>query len=280
VSERDAAEDRAQLEAERDFLLKSLDDLEVERAAGNIDDESYRALHEDYTARAAGSIRALRDGVDARPSAPPVAWGRRALMIGGAVGFVVLAAFGLAAALGARLPGESSSGNTGPQTSPRQPPEEDRRAELEQAIADNPADVASRLLLAPILEADGDLLGALQRYDEVIAIDPENARAHAHAGRILYLTAGQASEAEATALVDRSRAELDRAVALDAELPDARLFRAIVLANEYGDFLGAQRDAQRYLLLAPNGAYAMQARQLLADVTVALERSSSTSSPR
>ena len=34
--------DRDALEAERDFLLRSLDDLEAERAAGNIDDDTYR----------------------------------------------------------------------------------------------------------------------------------------------------------------------------------------------------------------------------------------------
>ena len=66
-------DDRGELERERDFLLKSLDDLETERAAGNIDDASYTELHDDYTARAAAAIRALRDGVDARPSPPP-AW--------------------------------------------------------------------------------------------------------------------------------------------------------------------------------------------------------------
>ena len=46
-------EDQGELERERDFLLKSLDDLETERAAGNIDDASYAELHDDYTARAA-----------------------------------------------------------------------------------------------------------------------------------------------------------------------------------------------------------------------------------
>ena len=40
------------------------------RAAG-IDDESYAELHDDYTARAAATIRALRDGVDVTARAPP-----------------------------------------------------------------------------------------------------------------------------------------------------------------------------------------------------------------
>lgn len=77
----------------------------------------------------------------------------------------------------------------------------------------------------------------------------------------------------------RSRGELDRAVELDPEYADARFFRAIILANEYGDFAGAQNDLQRYLLAAPNGPFADQARQLLADVTVALEGSTTTAVP-
>ena len=47
------------LEAERDFLLRSLDDLDAERDAGNIDDATYQSLHDDYTARAASVIRSL-----------------------------------------------------------------------------------------------------------------------------------------------------------------------------------------------------------------------------
>ena len=63
--------DQTALESERDFLLRSLDDLESERDAGNIDDETYRTLHEDYTARAAVVIRSLRDDVaPVLPEAP------------------------------------------------------------------------------------------------------------------------------------------------------------------------------------------------------------------
>lgn len=270
--------ERADLESERDFLLRSLDDLELERASGSIEPESYETLHDDYTARAAAVIRALRDGVDARPTRAPVSWQRRALVIGGVAAFAALVAVGLAAALGARLPGQTASGNAGPAVAaPRD--DESRREKLERAITENPDDIGSRLLLAPILEADGDLVGALRRYDEIIAIDEANAKAHAQAGRIIYLTAGRATTDEAAALVVRSRGELDRAVELDPEYADARFFRAIILANEYGDFAGAQNDLQRYLLAAPNGPFADQARQLLADVTVALEGSTTTAVP-
>jgi cytochrome c-type biogenesis protein CcmH/NrfG len=255
------------LEEERDFLLRSLDDLEEERAAGSIDEESYRALHDDYTARAAAVIRALRDGVDARPEPPRAPWARRALVAGGLIVFAAAAGVALAYALGARLPGQTASGNsaapsrTGVGT----------RAQLEAAVREHPDDVRPKVLLARFLEADNDLPGALEQYDAVVEIDPANADAYAQSGRILYLTASRASPSDAAPLVDEARARLDHSVELDPEAPDPRFFRAIVLANEFGDFTAAQGDLQRYLVAAPDGTFAAQARQLLADVTRALE---------
>ena len=268
-------ESREQLEREREFLLRSLDDLERERDKGTIDDESYERLHADYTARAAAVIRALRDGIDARPVAPPVSKRRRSLTIIGIVAFGVIAAVALAAAVGARLPGDTSSGNSDGDTRPTATLSLESRIErLQSAVAANPDDRASRLLLARFLEADGDLAGALQQYDEVLQRDPTNADAEAQAGRILYLTAQAAVKSapdQVESLVQQSRARLDRAVSLDPQYPDARFFRAIVLANEFGAFAAAQNDLQRYLLLMPNGPFATQARALLADVTNALD---------
>jgi cytochrome c-type biogenesis protein CcmH/NrfG len=265
---------KEQLEAERDFLLKSLDDLEGERAAGGIDEESYRALHDDYTARAAATIRALRDGVDARPAAPATSWRRRGLVIAGITAFAVAAGLTLAYALGARLPGQTASGNN--QTTSGTVSAESRRARLEAAVEADPNDVASRLLLARYLEADNDLSGSVEQYDAVLGIDPNNAEAYAQSGRLLYLTAGQAPAADAAALVAKAAERLDRSIELDPEYADARFFRAIVRANEFADFAGAQADLQRYLLAAPNGTFAGQARQLLSDVTEALDPSVTT----
>jgi len=266
-----------QLGAERDFLLKSLDDLEAERVAGGIDEESYRALHDDYTARAAATIRALRDGVDARPVVPATSWQRRGLVIAAIVGFAVIAGVTLAFALGARLPGQTASGNTNTNTgTDRTPSTAAQRKRLEAAVAANPNDIASRLLLARFLEADNDVSGALKQYDAVIAVDANNAEAFAQSGRLLYVTASQAPAADAAPLVGRATQRLDRSIELNPEYPDARFFRAIVRANEYGDFTGAQQDLQRYLLATPNGTFAGQARQLLADVTKALEPSGTT----
>jgi cytochrome c-type biogenesis protein CcmH/NrfG len=266
--------DREELEAERDFLLRSLDDLEAERADGAIDAESYQRLHDDYTARAAAVIRALRDGVDARPAAPPTSARRRALILAAVVAFAALAGVALAAALGARLPGQTSSGNTGG-TSSSAASAQTRRT-LEAAVALNPNDVQARMQLAFILESTNDLRGALQQYDAVARLDPTNAPAEAQAGRILYLTA-RASPADAARLDSLSKARLDHAVLLNPQYPDAHFFRAVVLANEYQDYAGAVNECQRYLLLAPNGPWADPTRQLLAQATNALAGPPTTS---
>ena len=266
---------RQGLEAERDFLLKSLDDLEAERAAGGIDDESYDALHDDYTARAAATIRALRDGVDSRPGSPATSRRRQGLVIGGIIAFAVVAGVTLAYALGARLPGQTASGNTGASAG-RAPASDAARKRLEAAVAADPNNVANRLLLARFLEASNDVSRALEQYDAVLAIDDHSAEANAQSGRLLYLAAGRAPATDAAPLVEKAATRLNRAVEIDGSYADARFFRAIVRANEFGDFRGAQSDLQRYLVRAPNGTFGGQARQLLADVTKALESAGTT----
>jgi cytochrome c-type biogenesis protein CcmH/NrfG len=272
---------RARLERERDFLIRSLDDLEHERSTGAIDEGSYARLHDDYTARAAAVIRTLGgSGATTPPSPPPtrVSRRRRVLTAAGIAAFGVVVSITLAAALGARLPGETSSGKTG--GADRAPSGDDtvsvadRIRRLRAAVAERPDDAASRLLLARFLEADGDLAGALRQYDEVLARTPTSAEAQAQAGRILYLTARAAVRSNPVVveeLVQQARVRLDTAVSIDAAYPDARFFRAIVLANEFGAFAAAQVDLQRYLLLAPDGQFAAQARRLLAEVTAALD---------
>ena len=279
---RGSDETREQLERERDFLLRSLDDLERERDNGAIDDESYERLHADYTARAAAVLRTLRDGVDSRPVAAPVSRRRRVLTILGIVGFAVIVGVALAAALGARLPGETSSGNTSAAQKDTITVKE-RRERLQRAVEQSPDDLASRLLLAQFLEADGDVTGALEQYAAVLTRDPNNAEAEAQAGRILYITAQAAAKTapdQAAELVDQSLARLNHAIDLNPGHVNARYFRAIVLANEFGAFEAAQSDLQRYLIMAPNGAFAEEVRRLLADVTNALERTTGTTVPK
>ncbi|MEA2901110.1 MAG: hypothetical protein QOH36_997 [Actinomycetota bacterium] len=56
------SEELAGLEEQRDVLLKSLRDLEQERASGEIGDDDYTVLKDDYTARAAAVLKAIETG--------------------------------------------------------------------------------------------------------------------------------------------------------------------------------------------------------------------------
>jgi cytochrome c-type biogenesis protein CcmH/NrfG len=276
-------EEQAQLEGERDFLLKSLDDLELEHDSGGIDDESYRELHDDYTARAAAAIRSLRDGVDARPEpAPPVPPKRRIAIVAAVVVFAIVAGVALASALGARLPGQTSSGNSqasgdSETAKAQQKLLKTRIAALEAKANANPNDYDTRLELARAYETNGDFANALKQSDEAIKIDPNRPEAHANAGRLLYLaTSGMKDESAKNQYIARAKAGFDTAIAVGPDYADAYYFRAVLYAMALLDLPRAQVDLQNYLVKDPNGQWAAQARSLLSQVTNAMETPSTT----
>ena len=65
----------AALEEEREFLLRSIADLEREHDAGDIDDADFEALRDDYTTRTAEVLRAIDERreafIDARTKRSP-----------------------------------------------------------------------------------------------------------------------------------------------------------------------------------------------------------------
>ena len=56
---------------QREFLLRSLEDLELEHEAGDLDDADYNALKDEYTARAAAALRAEPAAATPRPPREP-----------------------------------------------------------------------------------------------------------------------------------------------------------------------------------------------------------------
>lgn len=191
---------RAQLEEERDFLLASLDDLELELAAGDVDQADYDALESDYTTRAARVIRRLADDETAVGTAAQPRSARRTLAwVGGVV--VVAAVAGL---LLARFSGSRSSGDT---------------------ITGDIRTTSRELLFdAQQAFAEGDSELALALYDEAIEIQPSNAEALSYRGWLLSRT----GDPEAAVI------DLDDAIAIEPGYPDARVFRAVV-ALDLGD---------------------------------------------
>jgi cytochrome c-type biogenesis protein CcmH/NrfG len=266
--------------------MRSLDDLELERESGGIDDESYTELHDDYTARAAAVLRTLRDGVDVTPApAPhsPERTRRRVLLVAGVVVFAVLAGVSLAYALGARLPGQTSSGNSvaaAPSTTnASQKAVSAKIKDLEGQVNVKPDDYDLRLQLARAYEENGDLANALKQSDAAISIDPNRAEGHANAARQLYLASSQVPTKDAQAqLVSQALAGFDEAIKVGPDYADAYYFRAVLYAATT-QYARSQTDLQYYLSKAPTGEWADQARQLLSQVTTALESPSTTVPP-
>ena len=252
------------LEEERDFLLRSLDDLERERDAGDLDDADYVILKDDYTARAAGVLRALAagtagDGDDAdfggergrnpnaragepvgdggeggpqarrrAPSQPPGAAARRRWRPV-AVGAVLLAFASAAGMLvarsaGERLPGEAATGAIAP-TGPA------------AAVADDLAEARD-------LIGEGRTLDAIKVFDRVLEQDPDQPEALAYRGWLLRLAGRAAGD---TTLIDKGMEYIERAVAADPGYPDARFFRAFVNYQDRGDPAAAVPDLRAYL---------------------------------
>ncbi len=266
------------LEEERDFLLKSLDDLEAERESGAIDDESYAELHDDYTARAAAVIRTLRDGVDTRPAPlAPASPRRRLAIIAGIVVVAIVAGVALAGALGARLPGETASGNSRSADAASAARLGRTIKTLQAKVNASPDDYDARLALAHAYEAVGDYRNALEQSDAAITIDATRPEAHANAGRLLYLASENIKdEGTRDQFIAEANGAFTAAVERDPEYSPAYFFRAILELFATKQYVRAQADLQLYIIKAPNGPYVDKAREALAQVTAALATTSTT----
>ncbi len=207
------------LEAERDFLARSLVDLDREFAAGDIDPADHAALRADYVRRTAEVLRAIEQR---RPAAPPPSRPRSPWRRAGVAAFVVVAAVG-AGFVVARTAGTrtSSSSLTG-----------DIRASTRQQLLE-----CSELSAASMRGSASTLLDAVRCYDGVLAVQPSDAEALAYRGWLLVRTGDERLAAE-------GRRNIDAAVAADPTYPDARAFRTIVL------YRGGELDAARTELTA------------------------------
>jgi hypothetical protein len=203
--------DRAALEEERDFLLQSLEDLEREYNAGDVDPVDYEALKDDYTARAAATLRALERGQTAAAATTARTGGRArrprshtiALVMAVAVVAVGLGVF-VARSSGTRDPGATVSGD------------------IRQAIRD-------QLLDAQQLYAQGRLLDSIKQYDAVLRQQPANPEALTYKGWLLYLTSTSAkNDDDRQVLVTRAFDLLNQAVTAQSDYPDAHIFRAVI----------------------------------------------------
>jgi len=235
----------ASLESERDFLLRSLKDLESEREAGNLDDDRYQALKDDYTARAAAVLRSIEEGRDAVAARPPIGRKRKLLTGGAVLAFVLVAALALAAAAGKRHDGQTLTGNA--QSG------DTRKAALEQQVKDHPDDPTAHLVYARYLLEVQDWPEAVKQYLTAAKLDPRNPEANAYAGWMLFQVATNAEPTQKGELTSGALDRLDAAVAASDSYADAFFFRGMVKFRGIGDAKGAVPDFERFLALVPDG---------------------------
>ncbi len=271
-----AVADRAVLEEERDFLLRSLRDLEAERSAGDIDEVDYRALRTDYTARAAMVLRRLEAldtpaaGPDpaARSETPPEdlgsgdgsgpatggprrpRWRSRRLGVAVVVGALVAAGLGWAvvAATGRRLPGGVATG---------------------QAVGQE--EVATLLLQAEAATAKGDGVTALKDLEAVLKQDPNQYVALSDEGWILAQT-------QQPQLLLQGIGLLSRAVRVEPDYPPARLYRGVAYLSE-DDYVPAVNDLRWYLANGPDPQLVARVRQALTQAEAGVARTAKAATP-
>lgn len=230
------------LEEERDFLLRSLDDLERERAAGDVDEHDYAVLKDDYTARAAAVLRAIDAGRSApAPAAAPRRSPRRTVLVGvGVVAFAALAGVLVAQAAGRRDPGEVATGD------------------VSQSITEKLNEAGRR-------SGAGEMDAAIELYDEVLADDPGNPEALTYKGWVLTLS-GEPGDG-LTTLIEAATAH--------PEYPDVHAFLAIVFFRN-GFVEQASRELDRLDALDPPPAISSLTQGLRAQIDAALASTSTT----
>ncbi len=231
-----------ELAEERDFLLRSLRDLEAERSAGDVDDHDYAVLEEGYTARAAAVLHALdgrRDaaGDETVPGAARPLRSRlrpRSVIVAAVVVvFAVAAGILVARNAGQRLPGQTVSGST-------------PGSQVQQLLAKAAADVQAN-----------DILGALKTFQQVLAIDPRNVEALAGQGWLVAITGNTAHD---RSLLDRGLASIRSAEQIDPSYASAHFFAGSILLDE-GDAKGAVTEFQQYLTADPSSPQAALVRK-------------------
>ncbi len=189
------------LRLEQQFLLRSLRDLDNERAAGDIDDADYAALRDGYIARTAAITREL-EGIEVATPAVHRGWMRRMLVVVCVIAAGTGAGIWVARQSGQRLPGHSSSGA------------------IEQS--------ASGILATARQLNFSDPGKAIELYTQVLKLEPDNAEALTYRSWILALTARAATGSVKQLALVTAVNDLLRAQQIDNQYPDAHCFLGIV----------------------------------------------------
>ena len=247
--------DDEELEDEREFLLRSLDDLDAELLAGQ-----HRSRHLPRAARRLHRARVGGHPVDRRrrrargaPDAPRVPPLMRVLTIGGIVVFAVLAAVLLAHTVGQRRPGQQITGDAqaGPPTtvSPR---DRDRHGEGGRDGRSRRATTRASATPARCFGA-GTVPGrdpGVHRGREARSRRRPN-RSRTRAGSPRCSPAATTDATRTHALLDAAERSLDRAIAVDPTYPDSYVFKGLLLTQIENKQCEGAVAFQQFLATAP-----------------------------
>lgn len=192
----------AELEEERRFLLRSINDIEREHQSGDVDEHDYTTLRDGYVARAAAVLREIDDGRAALPGKR-----RRPRVIAGAV-VLTLAIAVLAGWMVAHFSGQRTDSST-----------------VQLSTAD---EITDQLATARVAFSQSDTNTAVQAYKRVLQLDPGNVEATTYAGWLIVTSGVQG---EQTSVIEIGIDQLRRAITLDTTYADAHCLLAAALAQ-------------------------------------------------
>jgi hypothetical protein len=237
----------AELEEERQFLLRSLADLEREHDAGDVDGDDYQTLREGYTVRAASVLRALEEGRMARSSALPGRWPRTFVAAAVVLAIAVGLGWFVARSSGQRLAGQELTGL-------------DPRDEIQVLLAQ-----------ARAISVD-DPARAAEIYADVIERDPDHVEAITYHGWTTALTAVSTNDSEVAGdLLLEAVTQLTRATELDPAYPDPFCFLGIIEYRFLGDAEVARPNVERCLAGGPPADVRDLIEPLLAQIEADVE---------
>lgn len=250
------------LEEERDFLLRSLTDLEREHDAGDVDDTDYEVLKDDYTARAAHAIRAIDQRNVAVAAARPTRDWKRTAVVLVTVGVLALGTGWLVFRnAGTRAPGQGLTGDARQDS-----------ANLIQQAQGLTGQASAALNAGDIAEAMSRFQSAIDTYGRALELSPGNVQAITYAAWVRHSMAVQSTGDRALTYDAEAMRGLAEAIAIDPTYVDARIFRAILERN-LGLYAAAQADLDAVDPAKVPPMFASMIASVQADVTVGLAAS-------
>jgi len=259
------------LTEEQEFLLRSLDDLEQEHSSGDLSDNEYVTLRNDYTHRLATATRNLaasRTPTPSRNSRRYLWWVALIIVVG------VVAGYGVAQFSGLRTPGEPLSGEI--DRSPRHRLAsaqslffandlEGARGVIEEVLRDAPEMSEALVLSAQIYERMVEPLAAVRQLDQVLEREPKNIDALTLRGWILARIAEPDVQEEGIR-------NLDAAVSLQPDSYDPYIFRGFVARELQNDFVLAIEMYELALDRDPPDAMRTQLTRIIEEMRSEVKR--------